>query len=203
VNQKPWDRKIAVGAMCVLLLTVGSGVIASGKAVPKGNTLTFVETFKDKEVCIPNEGCHKAQPYLYTIKATIVLSNVNLATFGPTTSFDLSLGGLSVTNKLGDDPMYISGKTSATFMRTELNSVGKTVTYFTVRLKWTTSLLTITITGKSSDLFQSISSQSWRRLMMGTSPGLSPERLTASLILTLPASYSTRFPSPARWSPGQ
>lgn len=59
------------------------------------------------------------------------------------------------TNELGDDPMYLSGKTSATFVRSELNANGKTVAYLTVRLKWTTSLLTVTITGKTSDLWHS------------------------------------------------
>ena len=115
------------------------------------NKLTLVESYADKLVCVSAAGDVSCNPTFgdsYTISATIsgVFTGLTAGT-----SFELILNNLDVMNVLGDDPKFTPGKsTSATFVDKESDANGRAVLAQTVKLKWTSKQLTVTITGKAT-----------------------------------------------------
>ena len=136
---------------CLALANVGNARPAASLT----NTLTFAESSSDKVACTGDKtdgwSCDLVTGDSLTISTKIELPVGAVANFDQNTSFDMSVGNFSASHSLGDDPKYVPGKTTATFIDTEANDKGKTVVYRIVRLKWTATQLTVTITGKTSD----------------------------------------------------
>ena len=104
------------------------------------NKLTFTENHTDKLVCVPYQGyiCEAPSDITITISAKLIGSFDSL---DANTPFQLTLGNYSKSYTLGDDRKYVSGRsTSATINAGLLGG--------TIKLKWTQSQLTVTITGK-------------------------------------------------------
>ena len=171
-------RRSVVGLLSfILLLSSAVGALAGGSAPT--NTLKFTESLGEKVLCVQsgdNWSCHKMAGDAFKISAKIVLTGVDIASFGPTTSFDLTLGDLHITRQLGDDPAYTAGTTKATFRATYLNSKGKLAVYQTVSLKWTATQLTVSVTGKTAD----ITMPGWSTIQAANYVGLSTGPLTGT-----------------------
>jgi uncharacterized protein YfaP (DUF2135 family) len=151
MNTQIYSRRNVFGLLGLILLlsSVGTALASSGAVT---NTLSFSESFSEKVVCVGSPlSCGLLDGDTFTISATVLLTGVNIATFGPSTSFDLTLGTLHVSHTLSDDPSYTTGKTSATFIASYVDGKGKTVVYRTVKLKWTAASLTVSVKGKIKD----------------------------------------------------
>jgi hypothetical protein len=151
------NRRIGIGLMSLTLLALANVCNARTTAAPT-NTLTFSETLSDKIVCANDEGdwyCDMFTKDSFTISATVLLSGVDITQFDGDILFDLSVGGLDVPHFLNDDPKYTPVKTSATFVETYVDDNDREHIYQTVKLKWTATQLTVTIKGKTSDIFTS------------------------------------------------
>jgi hypothetical protein len=148
------SRRSAFGLLGLILLLSSVGAALARSSAPT-NTLTFSESLRDKVVCAKEEGdwyCDMFTGDSFTISATILLAGVAITNFDQDTSFDLSVGELDVSHILGDDPHYATNKTSATFVDTYTDDNNKSHVYQTTKLKWTAKQLTVTITGKTSDI---------------------------------------------------
>ena len=141
--------RIGLWLMWLGVLALASNLSAASS--PPANKLTLVESYADKLVCVSAAGdvsCNPTFSDSYTISATIsgVFTGLTAGT-----SFELILNNLDVMNVLGDDPKFTLGKsTSATFVDTGSDANGRTVVAQTVKLKWTSKQLTVTITGKAT-----------------------------------------------------
>ena len=152
IERRVFDLRIAVGMASVLVVTLtGSGSAATAK-----NALKFSESLKDKVVCsnAVNLGtrCGVNTADSFSVVAKMSLTGVDISQFDPNTVFDFSIGNVHVSNLLGDDPRYTKGKTSASFSLSEFGAKGKAVVYQTIRVKWSTKQLTVTVKGKTSAL---------------------------------------------------
>jgi alpha-tubulin suppressor-like RCC1 family protein len=140
----------------LIALFVLTNAGASGASIPipvPTNTLSFTESLSDTVICpSPGTNCDVVPADRPGVTVKVSMVGVNSRPFTPTTSFAFSLGELSVTNILSDDPKYSSGKTGATFTRTGLNNKGKTVILQTVHLAWSVQQLNISISGNSSNI---------------------------------------------------
>jgi len=125
-------------------------------AMVSTNILTFSESLNDKIVCTKDEGdlyCDMFTGDGFTISAKALLANIDITQFDTNTSFELMLGDYcDIAYTLGDDPGYVTGKTSATFVETYTDDNNKERVYQTTRLKWTASQLTVTVKAKTSDI---------------------------------------------------
>lgn len=147
-------RRSAFGLLSLMLLLSSVGAALARSSAPT-NTLTFSESLSDKVVCAKEEGdwsCDMFTGDSFTISATILLAGVDITNFDQDTSFDLSVGELDVSHSLNEDPKYMPGKTSATFVDTYTDDSDKEHIYQTTHLKWTANQLTVSITAKSSDI---------------------------------------------------
>ena len=150
-NPSRLQHRIRIG---LRLMWLGVLVLTSNlpaASPPPANKLTLVESYADKLVCVSAAGdvsCNPTFSDSYTVSATIsgVFTGLTAGT-----SFELILNNLDVMDVLGDDPKFIPGKsTSATFVDSESDAYGRTVTAQSVKLKWTSKQLTVTITGKAT-----------------------------------------------------
>lgn len=95
----------------------------------------------------------------FTIIAS--MAGINLATLDPNTPFSFRVGDWVFSGKLGDDPKYLPGKTSAKFAFTKLVN-GKNVTIASIGLKWSATSLTAT-GGVTDPTFQSIARKRYEK----------------------------------------
>ena len=149
------DQLICTPAIRTVWLLTLIGAVAleplSAAPLPVANKLTLTESYADKLMCQSAAGdvsCDQTFSDGYTISATISGGFTGLTA---ATSFELVLNGLDIMDVLGDDPKYQPGKsTSATFVDIESDANGRAVTAQTVKLKWTSKQLTVTVTGKAT-----------------------------------------------------
>jgi len=178
-NPSRLQRRIRIG---LRLMWLGVLVLTSNlpaASPPPANKLTLVESYADKLVCVSAGGDVSCNPTFsdgYTISATIsgVFTGLTAGT-----SFELILNNLDVMNVLGDDPKFTPGKsTSATFVDNESDANGRTVTAQSVKLKWTSKQLTVTITGKATlDYGTTVAADSY----IGNDSGKISDQLSASI----------------------
>ncbi len=118
------------------------------------NTIAFTESYADKIFCSGSGydfGCSAVPSDKLTIKATLSLLGVDVTQFNANTPFDITVGNFSADYSLSDDPHWSPGKTSATFVDREAGDIGNLVSLQTIRLKWTASQLTVTVTGNNPE----------------------------------------------------
>lgn len=122
------------------------------------NTLVYTESFADHVACSGGGGGFSCEEFMGdTIKLTVTMSlaGVDITQFNQNTSFDLTVGGFSISHDLGDDTHYKTNETQATFSDRLSNGDFGWVGNLSTRLKWTTTELTATIALKDSDTLDS------------------------------------------------
>lgn len=133
----------------LVTLALASNLAAASKPVP--SKISIVESYADRLVCTTEDGdvsCDTAFTDSFTITATITGVFTGLTA---ETTFEINLNGLDLTHALGDDSKYKPGKsTSATFVDSGADANDRPVVVDTIKLKWTTKQLTVTMTGKAT-----------------------------------------------------
>jgi hypothetical protein len=136
--------------MVVTLVVVCIGLLfQAGLAAAAG----FSETLKDKLVCSSGSTCTVERTGKF--KATAVAfegRNLDPSEFDESTPIEFEAGDLSFDGFLGDDPKYVAGDSSATFLITHVDpDTGKTVTDVKISLKQGSGGMKIVASGKISD----------------------------------------------------
>ena len=148
------------------------------------NVITFTELAVDRVLCFRGDGSTTCGTVLgdnLTLSATISLAGVDITQFNANTSFHLTAGNFSLDYTLGDDPHYLTGKTSATFRETEINDDDRRVGSQTVRLKWTAEELTVKVSLKDSDVLNSAATPVLANRYDGRASGVLADAVTASI----------------------
>ena len=175
-----------VGLSSLILFLSGVNVAwGGGGGAPPTNTLMFTETLKETVGCQKNADkhlvCGLVTGDIVSIAGKVLLPDANFATFGPTTAFELTLGGVRVSHQLHSDPHYTDGNTSATFLESYLDAKKKTVVSLTTTLKWTAKpvkQLTVTVIGKTSNT----ASPGWMSIRTDTYAGQASATINENLI---------------------
>lgn len=119
-------------------------------------TVSFTESHSESVVTIVDNSdpdfpmTTRAVRATESISATVVanITGIDLASLNASTAFSLDLGNLSIAGTLGDDPNYTPGKTSIWIPVFDPDT-GKAIGTYGVRLSWTSTRLTMTVTGAS------------------------------------------------------
>ena len=149
------------GALSLMIVTAGN---ARAAAASPSNKISFTESWSDKlgtcermDPADPSAGwscADSSRSDSITISATIALPGTSfINTLANDTRFHLDLGGFSTDHTLMDDIHYNAGKsTSVTFKETadteDKNGNPLTIAVDTVKLSWTATKLTVTVSGK-------------------------------------------------------
>ena len=136
--------------MIAVMLVCGSVFIPASVISAAGG---FTETLKEKLVCASGSTCTVVRTGKFKISGQVFENeNLEASEFNESSVVHVELGDLSYDGTLGDDPNYVAGGKSATFVLTSIDSdTGKTLTDVKITLKKGSSGLKISVTGKISD----------------------------------------------------
>lgn len=148
---KMGKRTIISISICIvaILFSVTTGFAA--------NSLTFNETYQQTTDCFYFWGvdfCNiDAENGKFSLKGKISLSGLDISKFNDDTVFVIEAGGFYFDTQLGRDIAYAPGKTSFNLSFNDTSDYSDThIKYITVKLKWTTKTLNVTINGLTPDL---------------------------------------------------
>lgn len=139
---------LRAGGLLVALLAILS--LASAALA---DSFSFSETFKDKVVCERDQGdvfCDVASIGRFRIAGSRTWKGVvDISAINADTAFHIAFGNLDFTAMLSDDPNYVVGKTSATFIIGEhFNDNDKEFVDGKIVVKWNAKRVSIGVSGK-------------------------------------------------------
>ncbi len=148
---KMGKRTIISISICIvaILFSVTTGFAA--------NSLTFNETYQQTTDCFYLWGvdfCNiDAENGNFSLKGKISLSGIDISKFNDDTVFVIEAGGFHFDTQLGEDWLYAPGKTSFNVSFVDRSNYSDTaIKYITIKLKWSTAILTVTINGLTPDM---------------------------------------------------
>lgn len=151
-------RKITIVVSLCVIAVLSMTAISSA-----ANSFTFNETYKQNNNCVVIWGIpfcdNNGVGGKFTITGKISLNGIDITKFNKDTSFIIVAGGFSFEALLGDDYIYsrTPGKTSFSVSYIDrLEESDKPIKYITIKLKWTSKLLTMTVTGLTPDFIYPI-----------------------------------------------
>jgi len=149
-------RKITIVLSLCVMAVLSMTAISSA-----ANSFTFNETYKQNNNCVVIWGIpfcdNNGEGGKFTVTGKISLNGIDITKFNKDTSFIIAAGGFSFEALLGDDWLYTPGKTSFSVpYRSRLEESDKLIIYITIKLKWTSKLLTVTVTGLTPDFIYPI-----------------------------------------------
>ena len=121
-------------------------------------TVTFEESHSDKLVSFVDRSDPEF-PFTMrevisseSVSVTVVanIAGIDLSAIDETTSYSLTLGNLNISGSLSDDELYVKGKTSIFIPALGYNDAGKPIGKHGVKLSWTATRLSITVTGATA-----------------------------------------------------
>ncbi len=172
-----FTRVFTLSLTSLILLCLGGTTPRLFAATPT-NTLIFTEAYAEKLICpTPPTVCVTSNSDRYKVTAKLLLAGTDITTLNSNTVVDLRLGGLHVSQRLGDDPLYVPGRKAAKFATKTLNGSGKIISTRTISLKWTDKLLTMTVQGKTSDT----AAPGWAGILAGTFSGRATAKIADGL----------------------
>jgi hypothetical protein len=133
----------------VLLVCVGVFIQASVARAASG----LSETLKEKLVCTKGSTCTVVRTGTFKVSGEAFEGeDLDPGEFDESSIVVFEIGDLSYNGTLGDDPKYVAGAKSATFVVSHVDSVtGKTVIDVKITLKPGSSGVKISASGKISD----------------------------------------------------
>ena len=170
--QSAWARAFVLLA-CISTLTFQQTSYAATvhRLKPVANAFKFQELLNQKVVTVDLVKSI-ASPDLFTISATLALSASTAQSVTANSDFSLTAGQLSFHHKIGDDPAYKAGKTTAAFADFYTVTVKgkiKKIVYRTTHLHWTATALTVSVTAHTSDT----ATPGWSSILANIYPGAS------------------------------
>ena len=148
---KMGKRTIISISICIvaILFSVTTGFAA--------NSLTFNETYQQTTDCFNLKGvdfCNiDADNGNFSLTGKISLSGIDISKFNDDTVFVIEAGGFYFDTRLGEDWLYAPGKTSFNVSFVDRSDYSDTpIKYITLKLKWSTAILTVTIKGLTPDM---------------------------------------------------
>jgi|RhiMetdeSRZDD1v2_1073273.scaffolds.fasta_scaffold55880_2 hypothetical protein len=131
--------------------------------------LKFTEHYSQHVECSINTYhlCDIVDSGRYSIDIQIPLSTYDITEFDGETAVLITLGDLTISATLGDDPGYRAGKREATLTFSTNRPSGQEDVYLTVTLKWNPNRLSASITGHSPQLWSAIVAERFLRARTG------------------------------------
>ncbi len=164
--------KASLNSPLLLVLRVSFLLALTALAQAGASKVQIRESSVDRAVTLQTEAGAGGVPYLAPVAtgksrvvATLALKGVDVAAFDENTRFELVVGRHSIAKRLGDDPNYRKGSTSATFTEVTSRAANEQAPASTdsrvLQLKWSAKRVKATLTLLSNDLERAPWAMGW------------------------------------------